>query len=147
MSPSPTHRSNGAPAASSAGVRRRMQATRRRDTPQELAVRRALHARGLRYRVDSPPVPGTRRRADVVFTRARVAVYVHGCFWHSCPMHATRPRTNADWWSAKLDGNRRRDDDTRLYLEELGWRVLEIWEHEDPDAAADRVAGLVRSIG
>jgi DNA mismatch endonuclease (patch repair protein) len=132
------------PPASSAVVRRRMQSTRRRDTPQEMALRRALHGRGLRYRVDTPPVPSLRRRADVVFARARVAVFVHGCFWHSCPQHATSPKANADWWRSKLDANRRRDEDTRRQLEDLGWRVIEVWAHEDSLTAADRVAAMVR---
>lgn len=132
------------PPASSAVVRRRMQATRRRDTPKELALRRALYRRGLRYRVDAAPIAGTRRRADVVFATARVAVFVHGCFWHSCPEHATSPKANAGWWRSKLDANQRRDEDTRRRLEELGWRVIEVWEHEDSETAADRVIAVVR---
>jgi DNA mismatch endonuclease, patch repair protein len=132
------------PPASSEVVRRRMQSTRRRDTPKELALRRALHRRGLRYRVDASPMAGMRRRADMVFTTARVAVYVHGCFWHGCPEHATSPKSNAQWWRSKLDANRRRDEDTRRQLEDLGWRVIEVWEHEDSETAADRVMAVVR---
>lgn len=121
-----------------------MQSTRRRDTPKELALRRALHRRGLRYRVDAPPMAGMRRRADMVFAKARVAVYVHGCFWHGCPEHATSPKANAEWWRSKLDANRRRDEDTRRRLEDLGWCVVEVWEHEDSESAADRVMAVVR---
>lgn len=122
-----------------------MQRTRQRDTPQELAVRRALFARGLRYRVNARPIPELRRRADVVFSSARVAVYVHGCFWHRCPLHGTLPRANGAWWLAKLEANRERDLDTRQRLESSGWCVVEVWEHDDPTDAADRIADLVAS--
>lgn len=144
MTGEPRRNSPNSPPASSAVVRRRMQSTRRRDTPKELALRRALHRRGLRYRVDAPPMAGMRRRADMVFAKARVAVYVHGCFWHGCPEHATSPKANAEWWRSKLDANRRRDEDTRRRLEDLGWRVVEVWEHEDSERAADRVMAVVR---
>jgi DNA mismatch endonuclease (patch repair protein) len=109
------------------------------DTKPELALRRLLHARGLRYRV-AWPVPGMKRRSiDVAFTRARVAVNVHGCFWHGCPEHGTSPKANAEWWRAKIDRNKMRDQETREHLELDGWSVLEIWEHEDPAAALQRV--------
>ncbi len=116
----------------------------RRDTKPELAVRRAVWHRGLRYRVDDAPLPGMRRRADMVFRRARVAVYVDGCFWHSCPEHATIPKANRDWWVDKLETNVRRDRDTDERLETAGWTVVRIWEHEDPNVAADRVETAVR---
>src|SRR5262245_50663320 len=90
------HRQTTRPEASSADVRRRMQGTPRRDTPCELALRSAVYATGLRFRVDWP-VPGTRRRADLAFVRARVVVFVDGCFWHGCPKHGTWPKANADW--------------------------------------------------
>ena len=97
-----------------------MVADRRRDTQPELAVRRVVHAAGLRYRVDYPPLPDNRRlRADLVFTRARVAVFVDGCFWHGCPDHRAAAKRNADFWAAKVAGNR-----------ENGWTVLRFWEHE-----------------
>lgn len=120
-----------------------MQAMRRRDTVQEVAVRRSLFARGLRYRVDARPLPNLRRRADVVFRAAKVAVYVHGCFWHRCPEHGTLPKSSAEWWLEKLEANRRRDLDTRERLEEAGWTVVEVWEHEDAETAAERIARLV----
>src|SRR3954447_26495843 len=107
------------PAASSDHVRRRMERQPRRDTRPELALRRAVWRLGLRYRVDIAPIPG-RRRADLVFTRARVAVYLDGCFWHSCPTHATIPKANREWWVAKLDTNVRRDRDTDRRLAEAG---------------------------
>jgi DNA mismatch endonuclease (patch repair protein) len=132
------------PAASSAVVRRRMQQQQRRDTRPELELRRALHAAGLRYRVERPVIPGMRRRADVVFGPAKVAVFVDGCFWHMCPDHATFPKANAGWWREKLERNRARDQDTDRLLREQGWLPLRVWEHEDMAEAAVRVAGIVR---
>lgn len=111
----------------------------RRDTLPERAIRSELHRRGLRFRVDRAPLPGLRSRADIVFGPARVAVYVDGCFWHSCPEHGTRPKANSDWWERKLDRNQERDRETDHVLREHGWTVIRIWEHEDPAAAADRV--------
>lgn len=129
----------GAPPPSSPAVRDRFRRQPARDTAPELALRRVLHARGLRYRVDLAPLPGLRRRADVVFTRARLAVFVDGCFWHRCPQHATEPKSNAAWWQAKLDRNVARDRDTDAVLAAAGWLVLRVWEHEDAQVAADRV--------
>lgn len=118
---------------------------RTKDTEAELLVRRLLHARGLRYRVDAP-IPGLpRRRADLSFAASRVCVFVDGCFWHRCPEHKTAPRKNADWWAAKLGRNVERDQETDAHLANLGWRVVRIWEHEDPERAADRVEAAVRS--
>lgn len=130
--------------ASSESVTRRMRNTPTRDTPAELALRRLLHRAGLRYRVDHRPVPGIRRKADIVFTRAKVAVFVDGCFWHSCPTHATWPRANAQWWRDKLAGNVARDRDTDRRLTEAGWIVVRIWEHEAPEAAAAELIDLLR---
>ncbi len=127
------------PEASSADVRRRMQATRRRDTPGEMALRGALRAMGIRYRVDVT-LPGTRRRADLAFVRARVAVFVDGCFWHGCPAHGTWPKTNATWWRSKIHGNRLRDRDTDRRLRASGWTVLRFWAHVDAAVAARAVA-------
>lgn len=122
----------------------RMSRQRRAHTAPELALRRELHRRGLRYFVDRAPLRGQRRRADVVFPRRRVAVYVDGCFWHRCPQHATAPKNNAEWWAAKLAGNVARDRATDAQLEAAGWQVVRVWEHEDPAAAADRVQAAVR---
>ena len=116
----------------------------RRDTKPEMLLRRALFARGLRYRVDRAPLSGLRRRADIVFAAAKVAVYVDGCFWHCCPQHATMPKNNQQWWIDKLDANVRRDRDTDRQLIDAGWRVVRVWEHEDMQAAADRVMKAVR---
>lgn len=123
-----------------------MQRQARRDTAPELALRRELWRRGLRYRVDVAPIRG-RRRADVVFTRAKVAVYVDGCFWHRCPLHATTPKTNQEWWTAKLDANVARDRATDENLSAAGWTVVRVWEHEEPTAAASRVEAAARAGG
>lgn len=128
------------PSASNPQTRRRMERQRRADTAPEMALRRRLHARGYRYLVDRPPLRGLRRRADLVFSGPRVAVFVDGCFWHGCPVHGTLPATNVEWWRSKLDVNVARDRDTDRLLEEAGWRVVRVWAHEDPEHAADRVA-------
>lgn len=108
----------------------RMSRQRRRDTAPELVLRRSLHACGYRYRV-TYPVPGMARRTiDIAFTRQRTAVFVDGCFWHGCPVHGTSPIANADWWCAKIDRNRRRDGETTMHLQNLGWRVIRVWEHD-----------------
>jgi DNA mismatch endonuclease, patch repair protein len=120
-----------------------MRANRGRDTGPEMAVRRALHARGLRYRVDHPLPFDRRRRADIVFTRAKVAVFIDGCFWHGCPEHGTTPRTNTAFWAAKIARNRERDEDTTDRLDALGWIVLRFWEHEDAGRSA---AIVVRTV-
>lgn len=133
------------PVPSSPDVSRRMSRARRRDTAPELLIRREAHARGLRYRVDRA-LPGMpRRRADMVFPRARVAVFVDGCFWHSCPQHASVPRANRQWWIDKLRRNTDRDRETDAHLEALGWTVLRFWEHEDPTLAVDVVESTVRA--
>lgn len=116
----------------------------RRDTLPERALRSELHRRGFRFRVDRVPLPGLRSRADLVFGPAQVAVYVDGCFWHSCPEHATKPKANAEWWEQKLKRNQERDAETNHVLRENGWEVVRIWEHENPVAAADRVEMVVR---
>ncbi len=116
-----------------------MRRQRRRDTVPEIALRRELQRRGRRFHVDRAPLPGLRRRADLVFPRLRVAVFVDGCFWHACPEHTTAPRANAAWWSTKLAANVARDRDTDRRLVEAGWTVVRVWEHLSPDAAADVV--------
>jgi DNA mismatch endonuclease, patch repair protein len=131
--------------ASSPVVRKRMQAIRATDTKPELAVRRLVHAMGLRYRTHIRPEPRLNRRADLVFTRARVAVFVDGCFWHGCPEHGRRRfGVNGWYWPAKIDRNVRRDAETTRLLTEAGWRVVRFWEHEDPVDVAAAVAEEVR---
>jgi DNA mismatch endonuclease (patch repair protein) len=99
----------------------------------------------LRFRVHQKLLADVRRKMDVVFVSARVAVLVDGCFWHGCPLHATWPRENADFWRDKIETNRRRDADTDQRLTSAGWLVLRVWEHEEPLAAATRIAEVVRA--
>jgi DNA mismatch endonuclease, patch repair protein len=138
-------RPSARPAPSSAAKSAEMSKLGRRDTAPELALRSELHRRGLRFRVDRAPVRGLRSRADIVFGPAKVAVYVDGCFWHSCPQHGTRPKANAEWWEQKLRRNQERDAETDRALHESGWEVVRVWEHEDPILAAARVQKLVQS--
>lgn len=133
--------------APTAGRRRNMQANRRRDTKPEQAIRSLLHAEGLRYRCDFRiDLAAGRVRPDIVFTRRRVVVFVDGCFWHSCPVHGVPPRTNTSYWGPKLQRNIERDLQNTQMLEAEGWTVIRIWEHEDPQVAASRVASTVRRV-
>ena len=124
-------------------VRRVMQGNRGRDTKPEIAVRRLLHRAGYRYRVDVRPVQELARRADIVFTRQRLAVFIDGCFWHGCPAHYRPAKVNAERWQDKIDGNRRRDRETTERLIEEGWIVLRLWEHEPP---AEGLARIVAAL-
>ncbi|MFL1902736.1 very short patch repair endonuclease [Streptomyces tauricus] len=129
--------------ASSAARRRNMQAIRSRDTKPERALRRLLHAQGLRYRVAAKPLPDLRRTADIVFRPVKVAVFVDGCYWHGCPEHYVSPKTNPGYWSGKVAGNIARDRDTDQRLTSAGWTVLRFWEHESPEECASAVLGVV----
>lgn len=123
-----------------------MHSQARADTHPEVAVRAALFRRGLRFRKQLP-VPGMPRRTiDIAFTRARVAVFVDGCFWHGCPDHGVAPKNNAAWWADKLALNQLRDRNTDDHLERLGWLVIRVWEHQDAGEVADAVAEAVRRI-
>lgn len=123
-----------------------MQSNRRRETSPELAVRRLLHARGLRYRVDVPLDFDRRRRADIVFPAARLVVFIDGCFWHGCPEHYSVPATNAEFWATKRTKNMARDIETTSRLESAGWHVMRFWEHEPPVAVVDDVADTYRRL-
>lgn len=118
-----------------------MQRQASRDTGPEMALRRALHALGLRYRLHHPGLPG---RPDVALPAARLAVFVDGCFWHSCPEHGRTPRNNGGWWAAKLAANVERDRRKDAALAAAGWLPVHVWEHEEPGAAARRIAALWR---
>ncbi len=120
-----------------------MLANRGSETSPELAVRKELFARGHRYRVRyTVRYDATWTRPDIVFTRRRVAVYIDGCFWHSCPRHGTSPQTNARYWKPKLMTNRLRDQRASSALRRDGWCVLRFWEHQDPALVCD-IIGLV----
>lgn len=120
-----------------------MRANRGRDTGPEMAVRSAVHRLGLRYRVNTRPEPALRRTADLVFRPAKLAVFIDGCFWHSCPVHGTRPRANDEFWTRKLKRTAQRDSETTEALQAAGWLILRYWEHEDPTQVAERIQDAV----
>ena len=120
-----------------------MRANKGRDTKPELAVRRLVHASGLRYRVNATPAKELRRTADLLFRPSRVAVFIDGCYWHGCPEHYTAPKANGGFWANKVARNRERDAETTLVLEERGWEVLRFWEHEDPAEVASIIIEVV----
>jgi len=132
------------PSPSSADVSGRMSRQGRRDTAPEVAVRKLLHAAGLRYRLQWPVPEMSRRTIDIAFPGRRLAVFIDGCFWHGCPQHATSPKANAEWWRAKLDKNVARDGETTAHLESLGWTVLRFWEHRIPAEIAAEVQKAVQ---
>ncbi|MGC5015893.1 very short patch repair endonuclease [Streptosporangium sp. DT93] len=132
------------PAPLSEGRSRNMRANRRADTKPEVALRRALHQRGYRYRKDLRlDLEGTRVRPDIVFTKKKVAVFVDGCFWHVCPDHGREPVVNEWYWTPKLRRNVERDRAADTALHAAGWCVVRVWEHETlTDALAAVVAAL-----
>lgn len=121
-----------------------MQRVRQKNTTAESVLRRALHARGLRYRIQVPVLAKPRRVADVAFSSLRVAIFVDGCFWHGCPQHATWPKRNAEFWRAKILANQARDRDTDARLRVAGWTVVRVWAHEPPERAAKRIATVIQ---
>lgn len=130
--------------ASSARVSRRMSRTAGRDNPREREIRSALHGRGLRFRIHLAAITGTRRTIDIAFTRSRLAVFCDGCFWHGCPIHATTPKANREWWMNKIANNEARDRDTDARLEQNGWAVLRIWEHVPVDEAVSMILARLK---
>lgn len=131
------------PVASSEAISRKFSRQRSYNTPPEVTLRKALYRRGLRFRLHLRPEISLRRTADVVFPKAKVAVEVRGCFWHACPQHRSVPRTNHDWWAEKLAHNQERDAESERIWRAAGWEVVIVWEHDDPEEAADRIAPLV----
>jgi DNA mismatch endonuclease (patch repair protein) len=123
-----------------------MQQQKRTGTAPELALRHAAHRLGLRYLVNRRPLPSLRRTADLVFPGVKVAVFVDGCFWHGCPHHGRgQLRENTWYWPAKIASNQRRDLDTNEQLARHDWLAVRVWEHDDPDAAAELVQQIVES--
>lgn len=123
-----------------------MQGNRSRDTRPEIVLRSELHRRGLRFRKHALVVPGLRYRPDIVFSRQKVAVECLGCFWHRCPLHASHPTANAQYWREKFEGNVARDSRKAEALADAGWQLILVWEHEEPHAAADRVEEIIRGV-
>jgi DNA mismatch endonuclease (patch repair protein) len=124
----------------SATVRRQMQAQKTAGTKVEMAVRRRLHAQGYRYRVNCRLLPDHRFTGDIAWRRRRLVVFLDGCFWHGCPQHGTTPKSNREWWEAKIAANRDRDRRVDELLIDRGWTVLRFWEHDDPVAVTNCVA-------
>lgn len=139
----PPRRRINNPAPSSEAARRRMKAAKPRDTAPEKALRSALHHRGLRFRLDQKPIRELNRKADIVFRSAKVAVFVDGCFWHGCPIHGTNAKANAEFWMQKIHQNQIRDLDTNVRLKEAGWKVVRVWDHEDPEKASQKIYDLL----
>lgn len=131
--------SDGRPQPLNETVRTQMQKMPRKNSGPEMELRRELFRRGLRYRVNYGALPGT---PDLVFPRAKIAVFVDGCFWHGCPVHGTLPKNNREWWEEKLRRNRERDRFKDEQLKALGWTVLHYWEHDDVDDLADEIIWL-----
>jgi DNA mismatch endonuclease (patch repair protein) len=123
-----------------------MLSNRSKDTGPEVRLRSELHRLGLRFfKNRSVRAGGIRTRPDAVFPRARVAVFVDGCFWHRCPSHGSDPKANDDYWRLKLDRNVHRDRIVDAALAVDGWLVIRVWEHEPPAKAASRVAAQVKA--
>lgn len=118
-----------------------MKRVRQKGTKPEKALSSELFRRGMRFRVNYKQVPGS---PDIAFTKAKVAVFVDGCFWHSCPVHGSVPKNNREWWEAKLKRNTTRDRKADQELEAMGWIPLRYWEHDDPEEIADEVEWVWR---
>lgn len=124
---------------------RRMARVRQTGTSAEIALRKELFRKGLRYRIDFEVLNKPRRVADIAFPRLKIAIFVDGCFWHGCPDHATWPKQNAEFWRQKIEANRLRDLDTNERLRDIGWEVLRVWAHESPPDAARNVFNVVET--
>ena len=132
------------PKSRTLAVRNVMKANRGVDTKPELKLRSQIHKSGLRYAIDVRPESDINRRADLVFRSAKVAVFVHGCFWHGCPKHYTSPKSNKEYWAQKVRKNRERDQETQRLLRKRGWKVLVFWEHQNSEACSQVVVDSVQ---
>jgi DNA mismatch endonuclease (patch repair protein) len=132
--------------ASNSAVRAVMRANRKRDTGPELRIRRRLFSKGYRFFVSRRPLGPGSPVADIVFPRARLAIFVDGCYWHGCPEHFRVPKVHADYWGPKIRGNRRRDSATDEWLATRGWSSIHVWEHEPVENAVDRIAQFVERV-
>ena len=140
MTSSPNYPFPSSPAATAT-----MKANRRSGTRPEEELRSALHRKGLRFRKDLYlKIGNVRTKADVVFPRQRIAVYLDGCFWHRCPEHGQLPQANRSYWKPKLERNAQRDEEVSQALRKDGWIVIRIWEHEELDPAVQRINRAVR---
>jgi DNA mismatch endonuclease (patch repair protein) len=134
------------PQPTSAAVTAQMRGNRRVNTKPEIAIRSALHRLGYRFRKDYRIVDGdVRVAADIVFPKARVVVFIDGCFWHRCPEHGNSPRANGEYWRRKLDRNVARDRLVNEALEAIGWHVIRVWEHEGVETVVDRIQDALQA--
>jgi len=124
------------PVALNEKVSEQMSRMPRKDSKPELALRRELYKLGLRYRIHVKKLPGT---PDIVFQKAKMVVFVDGCFWHSCHRHGKTPKSNHEWWRKKFEENMKRDKRNDFELESMGWLPIHIWEHEDPIESAHTI--------
>jgi len=135
-----------APVASSATVRRVMQANRSGDTGPEVRLRSTLHRLGFRFRKDHRPVPELKCKADIVFPSIRLCVFVDGCYWHRCPKHFSTPKANSEWWDEKINANCERDALQTRELKKRGWKVIRVWEHQVSGATLDVTVSEIRNV-
>lgn len=136
-----------APPASNDRTRARMKGQAREDTKPETLLRNELTRRGIRgYRKNYAPLKDLRSKPDIVFTKQKIAIYVHGCFWHGCPEHQRETKSNKKWWADKIGANKQRDAASTAALEGAGWTVVRVWEHESPASAADRIVSSVSGV-
>lgn len=142
---SPDNASDRQSWATSPATRRSMLGNRGRNTKPELLLRSALHRLGYRFRIDMRPLTDLNRRADIVFTRQRIAIFVHGCFWHGCPDHYVAPKSNSTYWAEKVERNIARDAETVALLRQAGWRPIVIWEHQPLDDSVRAVEDALRN--
>ena len=127
------------PKSRSEAVRNVMRANKGVNTEPETRLRSLVHKSGLRYAINVRPEPDINRKADLVFRTAKVAVFVHGCFWHGCPEHYKRHKINRGYWQEKVRRNRERDLETLRLLRRRGWKSLVVWEHQDLTKAAIKI--------
>lgn len=120
-----------------------MKSVRRSGTKAEVLLQKALDEYDLEYQTNAPPLRNSSRKADILFVNERVAVFVDGCFWHGCPIHGSQAKANAKFWHEKIEANKCRDIDTNRKLEESGWVVVRVWEHENPDDAAQKITDIL----
>lgn len=128
---------------SSPEVSQRMRRVRQKKTAPEMLVRRLLHKMNVRYRVDSPVESSLGARPDISIKKLKLAVYIDGCFWHACPIHASWPKSNPEWWREKIEGNVLRDRRHTAELESCGWTVMRFWEHEKPEEVVQRILEFI----
>jgi DNA mismatch endonuclease, patch repair protein len=121
-----------------------MRANKGANTRPEIAIRSALHKLGCRYRVNYRIQAGHRKcRPDIVFTKAKLVVFIDGCFWHHCPYHGKIPKSNIDYWQQKFERNKARDRQDTEALISHGWTVLRLWEHTE---AAEAIESIVTKL-